>query len=1303
MAGILGAGGSQAKTPRYTQISLQTSAQGLGIPIVYGQNRLGTNLIWYNDFKSRTTKQSGKGGASAKTYYYSCAVIMALCEGPILNIGQVWAGTALTTLSALGLTLFTGTATQAPWSYVISKHPTQALSYARTAYVAASSYQLGTSPSLPSHNFEVSGILYGSALSGTPDANPADIINDFLTNQQYGIGLTSAQIAANLANYKTYCQSQGMFFSPVLVNPEQVTMTIKRWAQLTNAFIFWSGNQLQFVPLGDTVVTANGVTYTPQITPVYDLTYDDFIADPGADPITVSFVDPADGYNQVQLDINDRSNAYNNTSIRWQDQTSIDQYGELQSNVISASEICVQSIGQTCAALIGKRSVYVTKTYVFKLSRRFVFMEPGDIYTVTDPNIGLMRFPVRIINVASGKDKILTVTAEEFPAGIGTVAAYGQQGSSANAAINTQVPPGNVNAPVIFEPNAAQTGGEPQVWVGASGGPNWGGAQVYISFNGTSYSEIGQLEAGLLQGTVISALATHADPDTTDTLHVDFTESEGVMPSTATQADADALRTIILVDNEVLAYGTATPGTLNSYSTDLTYLRRGQYGTTIASHAAGAPAARIDQNLMLEYNLPAQYVGQELYFKFVSFNAFGNAPQDISTVPVYTYTPVGTAFTLGAPGVPSISAASTTQSDGTTILTLTGSWTASAGPNLGSYEVQWSTNGGTSWTNDTVVGSTALGTILAPALASTNYLMRVRAISQNGQAQSAWEVSASTNSGALTSVPIAPTGISVTAVAGGALVNWTPSVSASATGNQVRYGTSSTFSASTVWPITTSGTGLLLSGLAVGVTYYFWVQAYNNAGASSPDGPVSCSPAALGGSLTIESAGTITSTIASTLDFAGAVTVTGTGASQTITVPGIDFSGTQFENIVLGAGLGGTVSTGTLSLSNSGVLALGSAVGTVALGSNLSLSGNTLNATGGGGGGVTSIGGQTGSIALGSGLSMSGTTIEAIGTISGGLVIENAGTSIGTAATINAGTGLTAAMAGGVATFSGGGGGGGWLIKTTSYTASSGDLIIATGASSQVITLPSSPATDAIVFIRVALLGLWSNAVGVSGNGKNITGDLFTNQTSIRLGLDGQEAGFLYDGTVWRAFSSQGPVKLCPKAADFTWTNQGTATATDTADGLVMYDPNTGQPSNRMLTTAVSGTFNSLTVILDYAAEYGNYTNSGPIIGNTSSGKFALQFTQQPYIYYIGLFNNPTSNSSFPINGVGVMGPFNVFNWSSNGTNIYAKVGRNASGLYQTYSATIASFLSSITMVGISVDGGATGGCQTTFSHFHQE
>src|SRR5262249_23389970 len=158
-----------------------------------------------------------------------------------------------------------------------------------------------------------------------------------------------------------------------------------------------------------------------------------------------------------------------------------------------------------------------------------------------------------------------------------------------------------------------------------------------------------------------------ADPDMSDTLAIDLSPSAGILPTSATHADVDALRTLAWLcpafasvapaGGELIAYGAvAATGT---YTSDLTYLRRALYGTAAAAHAAGDFFTRIDLGgkdtppaSLLAYDLPAQYIGATIHVKFQSFNVHGRALEEIAGVTDYTYTPSGSGYGGGAGGVP---------------------------------------------------------------------------------------------------------------------------------------------------------------------------------------------------------------------------------------------------------------------------------------------------------------------------------------------------------------------------------------------------------------------------------------------------------------------------------------------------------------------------------------------------------------------------------------------------------------------------------------------------------------------------
>ncbi len=690
MSGLFGSGTNSSTKPDYTGLQIQTAVNTLPIPIVWGMSKLAPNIIWYNDFQTQYSSSGGGKGSlfgsssASGSYTYSASVILAICEGPIAGINQIWKGQSNYTLSDLGLTLFIGTRPQSPWSYVSSAYPSQALGYVTTAYVCAENYSLGSGATLDNHNFEVRGLAYATGYGqleynssdqtgtgagyGFVDADPAIIVSDFLTSPAFGVGFPSGSIDATTlytggspdSSYQTYCRAVGLALSAALTNQEQASSVLQRWLQLTNTAAVWSGGLLRFVPYGDSVVTGNGVRFTPNVTPIYNLGDDDFKVENNQDPLQVSRSDPFKAYNVWRLEVADRTNAYNLTSIESRDQNTIELYGMRIAPTVTAHEICDYGVGSISGQLMLQRSVYIRNTYKFRLSWEYCLLDPMDLVTVTDSILGLSNAAIRITDIEEDESGFLQVTAEEFSLGVATAVLYPTQ-SVANNPIDRNVAADPVNTPIIFEPPAALVGSTPQVWVAASGGsggvadPNWGGASVWLSLDGTSYSQIGVINAPARQGVLSSSLASYSgsNPDLTDTLAVNLAASGRVL-SSGSAADAALGNTLCIVDSELVSYETATLTSSNHYS--LTTLYRGLYGTTIASHSIGAQFARLD-NTIFKYDLPSQYVGQTLYLKFQSFNVFGGGVQDISTCSVYTYTPTGSgedhpvarAWMTGAP------------------------------------------------------------------------------------------------------------------------------------------------------------------------------------------------------------------------------------------------------------------------------------------------------------------------------------------------------------------------------------------------------------------------------------------------------------------------------------------------------------------------------------------------------------------------------------------------------------------------------------------------------------------------------
>ena len=735
---------SNAK-PDYTALQLQTSVSIMPIPIVWGKTKIAPNLIWYANFQA-VPGGSGKGvggkggglfggGAAAEQYTYTADLIMALCEGPINAIGDVWKDLGVYGLEQLGLGYFNGSTPQIVWPYLEALYPYNALAYQGTAYVWGAGYNLGTAAAIGNHNFEVFGPLSGSSVHGIDDANVALVIQDFLTNAQYGVGFNPASIDSvslltGPGSMQAYCRAMGYAFSPALVSQEQASSILTRWLQIFSTAAVWSGGLLKFIPYADTAISEGqeetystqlsipvptppssgevlpalvtvatpaqfisdgGVVYafsgvpftfiganipaasgqygmsvsgtyifgpadqgkpvvitftagaagnfTPNLTPAYDLSDVDFIDEKGnKDPVQVERIDVFSLPTIQRIEVLSRSNQYAATPVEARDQSQIEIFGVRVGSTIQAHEICDEFVmGPKIAQTILQRQLYVRTKFTFKLSWEYCLLDPMDIVTLTDANLGLSDYPVRIIEIEEDDKGLLAFTCEELVAGVSNPA-FNPNATSIGFQPNWGIPAVSVNAPLIYQPPAALTGGVTQIWLGASGinaggQSQWGGANIYISVDDVTYTQIGVITAPLRQGFLTSGLPAASGWDVVDTLAVNLAESGGTLSGTS-QSGAQSGGTLSLVDQELVAYETATLTAANNYN--LTGLARGWGGSAPTAHSTGARFARLD-GAVVKYDLPTNLEGRTLWFKFQSFNVMGGGGQDLSGCVAYSF------------------------------------------------------------------------------------------------------------------------------------------------------------------------------------------------------------------------------------------------------------------------------------------------------------------------------------------------------------------------------------------------------------------------------------------------------------------------------------------------------------------------------------------------------------------------------------------------------------------------------------------------------------------------------------------
>jgi hypothetical protein len=405
------------------------------------------------------------------------------------------------------------------------------------------------------------------------------------------------------------------------------------------------------VPYGDEEVTGNGVTYLPPTTSRFDHDDDDFQPDGDKDPVIATRSDPADAKNVVKFIIRDRANAYNDVPATYQDDNAIELFGRKESGTITLREICETPMGAKVVALYAQRVLYGRNEYHYRIGPAGDLLEPMDYGVISDPELGT-DIGVYIEEIEEDEDDYLALVVRQFDGTLGAPPAAIGGGATTPATVNSLAEPGAVNPPIIFEPPSALAGPTPQVWLAESGGdgttadPDWGGCVVWVSTDNVTYQAVGQIDAPARMGKTTTALAAYggANPDTVHTVGVTLLESAGELISTSS-ADAAAGLTLCYLDGEYLSFETATLTGSNAYTLG-TELYRGLYGSTAALHAIGSDFARLDENIF-KFDLPLAYVGVPLWFKFQSFNIWGQALEDLAGVTAYTYTPTGAGIAAG--------------------------------------------------------------------------------------------------------------------------------------------------------------------------------------------------------------------------------------------------------------------------------------------------------------------------------------------------------------------------------------------------------------------------------------------------------------------------------------------------------------------------------------------------------------------------------------------------------------------------------------------------------------------------------
>lgn len=158
---IMGAGSEVVETGQVDRFRLTGASEGASVAQVYGQMRIGGQVIWASRFEESTvTTGGGKGSAPSPkttTYSYTVNLAIALCEGVISRVGRVWADGVEISRDDLNMRVYSGAEDQMPDPKIEAVEGAgMAPAYRGIAYVVFEDLEMGQFGNrIPQFTFEV--------------------------------------------------------------------------------------------------------------------------------------------------------------------------------------------------------------------------------------------------------------------------------------------------------------------------------------------------------------------------------------------------------------------------------------------------------------------------------------------------------------------------------------------------------------------------------------------------------------------------------------------------------------------------------------------------------------------------------------------------------------------------------------------------------------------------------------------------------------------------------------------------------------------------------------------------------------------------------------------------------------------------------------------------------------------------------------------------------------------------------------------------------------------------------------------
>jgi hypothetical protein len=318
-----------------------------------------------------------------------------------------------------------------------------------------------------------------------------EIYEALTTDANFGGWPRWAAHLGNIDDVNDYCRAMGFLFSDTITSQTNLWTHLCDLAASANLEPVWSDGVLEWVPIEHQGIAGNGYSWTPATsrqTPAYHLGPADFggSLNPGKRP-------ESEEKNVLPIQFNDRAIAYSPNTLDLRDPAQVSLRGEQRASGINCPWITRKSVAGMSAKMRMRREANASNTWEARLTCRYWRLQPMDLVTLTDPQLGLDHETVRIRKLVRHRDKSMSVTFES--AGIGYGAPTNPFGTGGDLGDTIWYAPPIIDAAIQVMPEAYIGDGQKRVLMIAAGIAAWNGCEVWRRWSGGDWAKIGSIAA----------------------------------------------------------------------------------------------------------------------------------------------------------------------------------------------------------------------------------------------------------------------------------------------------------------------------------------------------------------------------------------------------------------------------------------------------------------------------------------------------------------------------------------------------------------------------------------------------------------------------------------------------------------------------------------------------------------------------------------------------------------------------------------------------------------------------------------